>query len=413
MSKLLSLIFVLFGVSSFSQDTFVDSYEQADNTYVQCSLWADGTPMNLHHVDNHIYVVNQGKYYVLKEYLEGKPISAKMFGVKADGVTDDTDALQEALYVGTRVGATILLPAGLIITSSDIVVNTENKLSRKIKIQGSGIGNCIIRNIGKNTKYVLHIIGNYFDMLELRDFRIERPDRGFADGGCALRIERQYLANIENIDIFRFTTGVEFNDVNSTYMKSVNVRWCGTGMKFKLDQGRSNPNLIELNNCVFNSCSKWGIELMHPHNVNFISCQFEGNLSGGINAVYDNSNGSNSINVLGSYFEYNSGIDVYIKSLREGSHNFIGNTFNRVTNKQFTNHHIVLEIPEPSNYVNVLNMIGNGVLNANDYVTSSSRPAVKIISPASLVRVFDTNSYKNQVEKPNYTGKNIQMLTTE
>lgn len=406
------LFFVLVFQSAFAQDTYFNSYSEASNKYILCNTWADGSLMKDTYVDNFIYVKKKDKYYVLKEYLDGLPISARVFGVTSNGKTDDTAALQKAFNVGSTLGATILLPLGVTITSTDVTVNTSNNLSQKIKIIGSGMGNCIIRNVGNTTKNALRIVGNYFDMLELRDFRIERIDRGFPDGGCALKLEKQYLANIENIDIFRFTTGVEFNDVNSTYMKSVNVRWCGTGMKFKLEEGgQSNPNLIELNNCVFNSSSQWGIELVHPHNVNFISCQFEGNILGGINAIYDNSNGSNSINVIGSYFEYNGGVDVYIKSLREGSHNFIGNTFNRITDKLYTKNNIVLEVPENNNYVNVLNMIGNGMLNANNYRPDRSRQAVKIISPTSLVKVFDTNSYKNSIEKPDFSAKNIQLIT--
>lgn len=411
MKNILIIFFTMVTHLVCSQNIFVDSYPKSANTYIHTSTWADGSAMNDQKTDQFIYIKNNGKYYVVKEYIEGRPISAKLFGVMADGKSDDTSALQKAFDVGGRLGATILLPAGIMITTRDLNVNTANKLSRKIKIQGSGIGNCIVRNTGNNTKYALKIVGDYFDMLELRDFRMERPDQGFPDGGTALRLEKQYLANIENIDIFRFSTGVEFSDVNSTYMKSVNVRWCGTGMRFKLDQGRSNPNLIEINNCVFNSNSNWGIELMHPHNVNFISCQFEGNLMGGINVLYDNSNGSNSVNVIGSYFEFNSGVDIYIKSLREGSHNLIGNTFNRVNGKQYTASHIVLEVPGNKNYVNMLNMIGNGILNANDYVPDARRPAVKVISPTSMIKVFDTNSYKNEVERPDYSSRNIQLIT--
>src|SRR5690606_13446850 len=151
------------------------------------STWADGSAMNDQKTDQFIYIKNNGKYYVVKEYIEGRPISAKLFGVMADGKSDDTSALQKAFDVGGRLGATILLPAGVMITTRDLNVNTTNKLSRKIKIQGSGIGNCIVRNTGNNTKYALKIVGDYFDMLELRDFRMERPDQGFPDGGTALR----------------------------------------------------------------------------------------------------------------------------------------------------------------------------------------------------------------------------------
>lgn len=105
------------------------------------------------------------------------------------------------------------------------------------------------------------------------------------------------------------------------------------------------------------------------------------------------------------------GVDIYIKSLKQGTHNFVGNTFNRVSGKRFTQNHIVLEVPANKNLINVLNMIGNGVLTANDYVPDVSRPAVKIITSGSLVRVFDSNLYANIQEKPVYSSENIQLIT--
>lgn len=411
MKKIIILQFLTLFTLIFAQNSYYSSYEEVGEKYIETKVWADQKSIKAENIDGYIYVKNNNKYYVLKKYLDGEPINAKIFGVKADGIKDDTKSLQSAFTVCAKLGATLFLPSGVIITSSDININTVNTLSKKLKIVGSGIGNCIIRNTGTTTKYALHITGNYFDMLEMRDFRIERPDKGVPDGGTAIRIEKEFLTNIENIDIFRFTTGLELSDVNSTYMKSINVRWCGTGMKFKLATGGvSNPNLIELNNCVFNSSSKWGIELTYPHNVNFISCQFEANALGAINVLYDSVNGANSINVIGSYFEGNKGTDVYIKSLGSGTHNFVGNTFNRISKKDYSNNNIVLEVPQTNKNENILSMVGNGMLDANDYAADASRKAVKIIAPATTVKVIDTNSYKNNVDTPDYSNKNIQLI---
>ncbi len=106
------------------------------------------------------------------------------------------------------------------------------------------------------------------------------------------------------------------------------------------------------------------------------------------------------------HFEGNSGYDIYIKSLGAGSHNFKGNTFNRVSNKKYVKHNIVLEIDKdlPLGFENTLDMSGNGFFSAGTYVLNSNNESVKIISNNKKVKVYDSNNYKSPLDKPIYNS---------
>ncbi len=409
MKKLLLVVFVNFVAILYSQNNrvFIDAEQNFTSYYKEVKTWHDGSVLNESKADGYIYVKTNGKYYVVEDYYMGNVINAKLFGVKADGVTDDTKSLQKAFDVCSAYGTTLFLPQGIIKTSGDIRINTTNKLKQKIRIVGSGISNTIILNTGSSTKIALTVTGTYYDMLEMRDFRIERPNGGSASGGVGLKIEKEVYTSLENIDIFRFDTGLVLNDVSTLYMKNVNTRWGNKGMVFKLENpGGSNPNLIEMHSCVINSNKEWGISLTNPHVVSFYNCCVEDNGLGGINVVYNNTNGANSINVDGSYFEGNSGYDVYIKSLGAGTHTFKGNSFNRVSDKKFVKHHIVLEIDNalPSGYENTLDMRGNGFFSAGTYISNAGNEAVKILSNKKKVKVYDSNNYRSLIEKPKYNS---------
>ena len=102
-----------------------------------------------------------------------------------------------------------------------------------------------------------------------------------------------------------------------------------------------------------------------------------------------------------SYFEGNSGYDIYLKSYGQGSHNFYGNTFNRVSNKKFTENNIYIEIDPsiPNVFENSINMEGNGFFSANTYQPSDKRKNVKIVSNNRKTNITDNNSYRNPIEK--------------
>lgn len=404
-------IFLFCSQIVLSQQNVFLPQKQVQNYYIETNSWFDGTSMNDSKADGFIYMKKGSGFYVLSDYLNGNIINAKIFGVKADGKTDDTASLQIAFDLSVKYGITLILPYGEMRTSGNLLLDLSNSKG-KTRVVGSGISNTVIKNFGDKTQYALKITGNYFNNLELRDFRIERDlSSPEPTGNIGLAIEKQVYASLENIEVIRFKTGVEMTDVSTLYMKGINARFCGKGFYFSRGSGGvSNPNLIEMHSCVLTSNSDWGITIVNGHSVNIYSSLFEDNKLGGINFSYDGTNGANSINLQGSYFEGNRGADFYLRSTASGSHNLIGNTFNRVSKEKFTNNNIVFDFATKNNETNIVTMMGNGILNANDYITDKGRTAVKIISPNSSVKIFDTNSYKSEEDKPNYSGKNIQII---
>lgn len=354
-------------------------------------------------VDGVIKKKIDGKTYVLDDYILGNPINAKFFGVKADGITDDTSNLQTAINTCNKLGLVLFLPAGVIITSSDVNIYLDNNSSTKFKIIGSGINTTKIINIGNKTKIALNVTGNYYDMFSMRDFSLQRIDEGKPTGDIGLKINKLVYSDFINIDVFRFSTGIVLNDISSSYFRNVNARWGGQGMYLTLEKnGMSNPNLLQFQSCIFNSNLEWGLKIDNAHDVNISSCLFEDNGKGGIYSTYNNSNGAVSINVRDSYFETNRGYDIYLFSSGRGSHNFSGNTFNRVSNTKYTDNNIVVEISKlvPVSYENTVTTIGNGFFSANTYQPNKDRKYIKIINNSnSKINFSEDNNYNNSIEK--------------
>ena len=398
---------LFFNINVFAQQAvFLPATEIQRQYYIETNTWFDGSPMNNEKVDGFIYKKKGSLFYVLDDYAKGNAINAKLFGVKANGISDDTTSLQKSLDLGVKYGITLILPYGTMITSNDLLLDISSSKG-KIRLIGSGISNTIIKNIGTTTKNALKITGNHFNNLEIRDFRIERElSTPQPTGNVGLFVEKQVYASLENIEIIRFTKGIVMQDVSSLYMKAINARYCGQGFYFGRGlNGDSNPNLIEMHSCRLTSNSDWGITIVNGHSINIYSSLFESNGKGGINFTYDGINGANSINLNGSYFEGNEGVDLYLKASAGGTHNIIGNTFNRVDSKHFTTNNIIFEVSkgnkeQPKTF---LNMIGNGFMVANSYHSEQSRKAVSIVAKDyGNIKVNDSNFYQSPVETPNY-----------
>lgn len=393
MKNIFYILFIIFNTTCFSQIV--------DAGYIS-KYYTETTDYTKNQVDGKIILESNKKIYILNDYLLGNPINAKFFGVKADGISDDTKNLQQAIDFCTIQGRTLFLPTGRMVTLKELTVVLNKNAATKFRIIGNGISNSIILNKGENSKIALNIIGNYYDMLSMKDFSVERVDVGAPTGGIGIKLNKLVYSSFENIDVFRFNTGIVLNDVSSSSFKNINSRWGKNGMLLTLEpNGMSNPNLLEFRSCIFNSNSEWGIKINNAHNVNFYSCLFEDNNKGGIFSTYNNSNGAVSVNVRDCYFEGNNGYDIHLISEGQGSHNFYGNTFNRVSATKFTENNILIELSRsiPDSFENTINLEGNGFFYANTYRPLSKRKNVNIISNGKKIKLIDNNSYRSEIEK--------------
>lgn len=86
--------------------------------------------------------------YWQEQASSGSPVDAREFGVKADGVTDDTAALQAAVTAATTGGGMLVLPVGTIRITSAITIG----FSQGWQIRGQGQLRTVIRQATSNTQ---------------------------------------------------------------------------------------------------------------------------------------------------------------------------------------------------------------------------------------------------------------------
>lgn len=79
----------------------VDKNTGENLNFREVTTWVNGSPMTDANIDNVIYIKKNNKYY--KRQYSGV-IKMKWFGIKADGVTDDTNAINLAMQFSARIG---------------------------------------------------------------------------------------------------------------------------------------------------------------------------------------------------------------------------------------------------------------------------------------------------------------------
>ena len=133
-----------------------------------------------------------------------------------------------------------------------------------------------------------------------------------------------------------------------------------------------------------------------------------GNDVDAIDISFHGANGGVGVTLINNYFEANGGeFDVRISSYNKGIHNFIGNTFNRISEDKHTTYNILFEAIATTDQS--LIMIGNSFFEAGNYVPSQNRPHWRVTWNPKAVNVVDHNNsftpqYVNRVAYKSYSG---------
>ncbi|UIN34037.1 glycoside hydrolase family 55 protein [Methylobacterium oryzae] len=188
-------------------------------------------------------------------------LNAADFGVKADGVTNDTAAMNTAL--AAAVGRTLLLPKGTILVDALTYAPPSNK---PITLRGQGRGSTIIQKRTATPNNVL-TIGSNPSPFVLNDVRVEGITFDGFDPTAT-------YAAIEGLDLWRVT----FRDVEVRKAKigleCLSCIWVTfdasiaqknkTGLRFNTYGGASYPstppNLVQIQNSQVNENTVLGID---------------------------------------------------------------------------------------------------------------------------------------------------------
>ena len=127
----------------------------------------------------------EGVYWQEQES-SGSPIDAREFGVKADGVTDDTAALQaavDAMVADPLEGARLALPSGTIRVTSAIIIPT----SQGWVIEGASRGSTRIVQATSNTP-TFRFTGNLTNNFRISDIYFEYASAQSSSNTSAIAI---------------------------------------------------------------------------------------------------------------------------------------------------------------------------------------------------------------------------------
>lgn len=344
-------------------------------------------------------------------------VNATDFGVVANGSTDNTLALQNALNYAAVNGICLILPPGIINVSGAISVDLSTSTTTNyMSVIGQGISSTNIVYTGSANIAVLTFNGNGAAAYpRIGGFKISRTITSSAVG-TAITLQRFTNSDIFDLQVYGFKIGVYVINCNGLKFEGLDCLYNETSFSAPGPSSGlvSYANALNFVSCRFNSAT--GAASVYINNGvtnNFTSCVFEDNGASvsdttvGIN--YNGANGTTSSTFTSCYFEGNFGHDIYITTSSGGTHSFIGNTFNRINNTKYTVNSLVVDASALSSGSpdNVVYMAGNGFSTLGTYTPSSSRKAVALAAGSTGYvgfEVVDYNWYQSNLEIPVYAN---------
>lgn len=246
-----------------------------------------------------------------KSILEGT-FNVKHYGAVGDGLTDDTDAVQDAFDAATVDGGIAYFPPGTYLCDPLTAY-------RNVGIWGCGRGVSIIKSGAAGT-LLDYGTGTGYGQFNgpLHDITLD----GDNVGTTGISIIAGVSLSMSRMDVMKFTgDGLHLRAVLIGELNDVVISQNAIGID--ADQatlagiGNVQANLMRLTNCAFNSNTSWAIQWVHGEVVIFDNCDFEGNGTNGTHNTgalyYAPVLIGLGLKVTGGWFEHNYGLgDVVI-----------------------------------------------------------------------------------------------------
>lgn len=342
-------------------------------------------------------------------------VNVLQFGAKGDGVTDDYQAIQNAINALSTIGGIVRCPRGTYNLSDglSILQNTANwHDTKRVSFVGDGSGLTRFYYTGAaadkavidwSTSNALDTDGTYGNSwARIGGFSVE--PRSAANYGVRITAKSWFEA-----DDIKILGAVEknfwFRSTVSWSGRSLRSYGSKIGMHAELSDAPlaySVPNNITLIDCTIGNATEWGIYARNPGPINLIGGSIEGNGAQGVDAsggiyIIRNDTGIGveavALNIHGTYFEHNAGgADVYV-SQQSNTYpvvvNDIGANFNRVDSAKYTTNNIRIEVLGTS--YGRINVMGGGFNYGGSYTPSTARRCLAITG--NLANVGNSINY--------------------
>lgn len=314
--------------------TVIDIYTNESINYIQVTSWLDGTPISINeplYLDGIIYRKKAtGTYYAREVVFQGSALNVKWFGVKGDGVQDDTSYFQKAIdflttkenisaeFGTNRIGGKLYVPEG-------IYPITELIIKSNIRIEGANCYSTRFMPIGNTGNYVFNTINTTHEArmmyVTFENFTIS-PSDSYANETTRCESGGINLSHGESIKlnniIMMCLKGPALNQIENydCNITDCTFKFCDS-ISFLSGQ-YDVTNAIHISGSRFEAINQiyLGDNFIQQREINFSTCKFE--------HAYININGASSITFAACHFtSYDDRYAITIKSVPTEPNHFI------------------------------------------------------------------------------------------
>jgi hypothetical protein len=269
--------------------------------------------------------IDQGVVPTFYIYAPSPRIDPRRYGVKGDGVANDTAAFQTTVNIAHANNGHIVIPEDFHIRTSGVSLTMAgNRLTQGLAIEGANMNSSRIIQIGTPADGLIYIAGAtpegdpYEVQLVLENFSMLGDGRNTAgillNGLCNFRISNVQATEFLH-GLFLRAALIGTVDQNCQFTDNVNGIYC------RPNTTNVGPNLVTIRECRLNANSSWGLDYGGGDRLKLIGCDLEFNgtpddtATGAVvirNTVSD-ATGYSSIDLDGNWFERNRGQTVLVE----------------------------------------------------------------------------------------------------